>query len=238
MRSLEITTRIGCTLGCSYCPQSVLESKYQSNHILSLDNFWYCMTKLPQDCLIYFSGFCEPFLNSNTKAMICNADIWEHKIGVNTTLLGLWTIKDIDHIKFQNFAVHLLDVEMDTQVWNGYFDILDEVINKVHNVELRKHAELKPEVAEFVKDMKVRQVPLNNRAGNLQKEVCKKGNCNSMSRNVLLPNGDITLCCMDYGLECVLGNLIDEDYDTIIGRIPDNLSICDRCVYNRKGEVK
>jgi len=26
-------------------------------------------------------------------------------------------------------------------------------------------------------------------------------------RNVLLPNGDVVLCCMDYGLDHILGNL-------------------------------
>lgn len=30
--------------------------------------------------------------------------------------------------------------------------------------------------------------------------------------NVLLPNGDVTLCCMDYSLKHILGNLIDQDY--------------------------
>ena len=31
--------------------------------------------------------------------------------------------------------------------------------------------------------------------------------------NTLLPNGDVTLCAMDYGLTCVIGNLTRMDYN-------------------------
>ena len=31
-------------------------------------------------------------------------------------------------------------------------------------------------------------------------------------QNVLLPNGDVALCCMDYGLTTILGNLLTHDY--------------------------
>lgn len=31
-------------------------------------------------------------------------------------------------------------------------------------------------------------------------------------RNVLLPNGDVVLCCMDYGLKHIIGNLVDQTY--------------------------
>jgi hypothetical protein len=30
--------------------------------------------------------------------------------------------------------------------------------------------------------------------------------------NVLLPNGDVVLCCMDYGLKHIIGNLLENDY--------------------------
>ena len=35
------------------------------------------------------------------------------------------------------------------------------------------------------------------------------------TKNVLLPNGDITLCCMDYGNKHVLGNLINDSVKEI-----------------------
>lgn len=33
--------------------------------------------------------------------------------------------------------------------------------------------------------------------------------------NVLLPNGDVVLCCMDYSLKHVIGNLFEQDYETL-----------------------
>jgi hypothetical protein len=35
---------------------------------------------------------------------------------------------------------------------------------------------------------------------------------NNARYNILLPNGDVILCCMDYGLKNVLGNLLSMDY--------------------------
>lgn len=35
-------------------------------------------------------------------------------------------------------------------------------------------------------------------------------------RNVLLPNGDVVLCCMDYNLKHVIGNLLTQSYDEIM----------------------
>ncbi|PHU37891.1 hypothetical protein CSX02_05635 [Agathobacter ruminis] len=37
---------------------------------------------------------------------------------------------------------------------------------------------------------------------------------------VLLPDGSVTLCCMDFGLKHVMGNLIDHTYDEIIHMQP------------------
>jgi hypothetical protein len=34
-------------------------------------------------------------------------------------------------------------------------------------------------------------------------------------RNVLLPNGDVVLCCMDYDLNHVIGNLLTQTYEEI-----------------------
>jgi len=31
-------------------------------------------------------------------------------------------------------------------------------------------------------------------------------------KNVLLPNGDVVLCCMDYSLSNIVGNLLEQNY--------------------------
>ena len=37
-----------------------------------------------------------------------------------------------------------------------------------------------------------------------------------MNHNVLLPNGDVVLCCMDFGMQHVLGNLKRQSYEEIM----------------------
>jgi hypothetical protein len=38
--------------------------------------------------------------------------------------------------------------------------------------------------------------------------------------NTMLPNGDVVLCCMDYGRAHVLGNLLRQDYAAVMGGAP------------------
>ena len=71
------------------------------------------------------------------------------------------------------------------------------------------------------------------------KIICKT---NSLNYNVLIPNGDVQLCCMDYGLDAKIGNLLEDDYEYlhtgdkmqyIIDRMNDDSLegdiICRRC---------
>lgn len=80
---------------------------------------------------------------------------------------------------------------------------------------------------------------LHDRAGNLQSEnLLHKQNesgilsctlCGQdLNHNVLLPDGTLLLCCMDYGMKHVLGNLRKETYEEImtgehINRIKEGL---------------
>ena len=36
-----------------------------------------------------------------------------------------------------------------------------------------------------------------------------------LNHNVLLPNGDIVLCCMDYSIKHTIGNLLNDDYEKL-----------------------
>lgn len=40
-----------------------------------------------------------------------------------------------------------------------------------------------------------------------------------LNRNVLLPNGDVALCCMDYSLRHIFGNLLVSDYQDLFRSI-------------------
>lgn len=51
--------------------------------------------------------------------------------------------------------------------------------------------------------------------------------------NVLLPNGDVSLCCMDYGLEHILGNLYQQEYVDIIPEQESCFELCNYCENGR-----
>jgi hypothetical protein len=51
-------------------------------------------------------------------------------------------------------------------------------------------------------------------------------------QHVLLPNGDVVLCCMDYDLKHVIGNLVNQSYEDLytgsamVGLIRENMKSC------------
>lgn len=47
--------------------------------------------------------------------------------------------------------------------------------------------------------------------------------------NVILPNGDVSLCCMDYNLEALIGNLFEQEYDDIVPEQYATFDICKSC---------
>jgi radical SAM protein with 4Fe4S-binding SPASM domain len=80
---------------------------------------------------------------------------------------------------------------------------------------------------------------LIDRAGNLSNSDAFAGTyvhgkiaCNraeNLNHGVLLPDGSVVLCCMDFGMQHVLGNLLVQSYEDImngeeINRIKDAMS--------------
>jgi hypothetical protein len=60
----------------------------------------------------------------------------------------------------------------------------------------------------------------------------KNMTCNcieTLYHNVLLPDGRVSLCCMDYGLEQILGNLFEQEYDDIIPVPFSCFNLCSHC---------
>jgi len=56
--------------------------------------------------------------------------------------------------------------------------------------------------------------------------------CNCYERlyhNILLPNGDVSLCCMDYGLDQILGNLLTQEYRDVVPKPFSCFKLCQFC---------
>ena len=64
-----------------------------------------------------------------------------------------------------------------------------------------------------------------------------------MNHNVLLPDGTVIMCCMDYGMTGVFGNLLEQDYNDVLnseaacvmrGTLDGGESICRHCTNARR----
>lgn len=47
--------------------------------------------------------------------------------------------------------------------------------------------------------------------------------------NVMLPNGDVSLCCMDYGLKHIIGNLFEQTYEEVVPKRHTCFDLCRFC---------
>lgn len=269
---IEITPKIGCSVNCHFCPQEKFIKKYYNyNHDckreMSIDDFKRYVDKTPNDCIIDFSGFVEPFLARDTIKMIRYAYEKGRDIRLFTTLVGLRLedFKQIENIPFLFFVLHIPDKMKYANIPlnEEYFKILKYIINKDKDdgtsfVDMANcQAEPNQDIVKMINHRFPISWQLIDRAGNLVgnelKSVKKKKNniyCTrtiNMNHNVLLPSGDLLLCCMDYSMKRVLGNLNNQKYEDIfMGEIMSDVRyanrnegdiLCRKCVYAREIDV-
>jgi hypothetical protein len=141
-------------------------------------------------------------------------------------------LEDIDqfkHIPFTNFHIHLPDAKMFAKIAvnKNYIAVLKKLLTSdIKNLMAMTMGPLHPKIKEIlVTD--IEQSEMISRAGNVEivknnfkrklgPLVCHRGSSadleDRLDVNVLLPNGDVSLCCNDYGLQNILGNLLKTDY--------------------------
>lgn len=225
---MEISTVVGCKMNCGYCPQKIHIKKYsltQKVFSMSMETFETCLSKIPLNVEILFAGMAEPWLNPNATDMLLMAHSRGYKIGVYTTTVGMM-FDDIDKIKrlpFLHFCLHLPDESgvMKVQVNDEYLNVLRHALQIPHNVTCI--GTVHPKVREIVGDVPDSTNTLISRAGLIQSLAIrpKEGKlyCTAtgpkIDHNILLPNGEVLLCCMDYRQEHVLGNLLECSYDEL-----------------------
>ena len=71
--------------------------------------------------------------------------------------------------------------------------------------------------ANNVKQEKIAVPHIARHEGKIECDVVLRRNngVKTLDFNVLLPNGNVTLCCMDYGLKHILGNLVTDSYESL-----------------------
>lgn len=190
-----------------------------------------CLDKVPRDVRIDFSGMAEPWLNRRCTDMVQHAYDSGFELVIYTTLVGM-EIDDIDRLaslKFKRFEVHLPDADSLTQIKvnENYLQKLQKIVESgISGLTFMTIGNLHPQVKQVV-DCLVNEHEVISRAGNLKEypgmDVRDRLSgiiyCDSCGRdfnhNVLLPNGDVLVCCMDYGMQYVIGNLAETSYDDL-----------------------
>ena len=237
---MEITTVIGCRVYCDFCPQDLLMKKYgelnnkkitiANPFLMTLETFKICIDKIPTHCELYFSGMAEPFLNPQCVDMILYAYSKNFSISIYTTLVGLKEIdiEKIKHIPFLQFHIHLADKEKFAKIaiTEEYLMVLKKLIqDKISNLTFMSMGSLPEKIHQIIAssidpDVMVDRAGNNelgihstNKIGSLTCSAAYKNNSMKLDNNVLMPNGDVQLCCMDYGYDYTLGNLLNNDYD-------------------------
>lgn len=234
--TMEITTKIGCTMRCKYCPQSLLIREYTQDSkrpiMMSMDTFKQCIDKIPDYITIDFSGMCEPWLNPQCTDMVEYAAKVGHPIRIFTTLVGM-TMNDIERLgrlEVEQLVLHLPDAQGNASIPVDA-DYIKRLSVMIHTVEARNkgiscHGTLAQEVVPLIDQSWNIGSELIDRAGNLELEDIKHQEipgeifCDlcgfELNHNVLLPDGSVVLCCMDYGMKHILGNLLTQSYEEIV----------------------
>lgn len=223
---LEITTHIGCPMNCDDCPQALLKSKYHGRKTMRLEDYKKAIDKVPRDVRIDFSGMCEPFANKHCAEMILYAYEKGHPLALYTTLQGA-TMKDYERLKdveYEVVTIHLPDAEKRStfRITDEYLEVLSKW--ECHNYSC--HGTIDEAVRNYMKPCKNLITYMHDRAGNVE---CRPHisltdtqamycitSIRALNHNVLLPDGTMLMCCMDYGMTEVFGNLFKQDYREVL----------------------
>lgn len=221
---LEITLKIGCTNNCDYCLQGLLLKNYPRGDKQEMDirDFRKFIVRIPKNIAIHFSGFCEPLLHSRFNDFLNVVYKYGHYTVIYTTLLHA----DYDCLKHMRGKYNALWVHVFNPVAMHNRSLLTTWIQSAQDLRrlkmpanfVRVGDDPLPEEIETVLDDQdfVYRQPLITRS-TIKTDVATKFRCEGERQNqgVLLPNGNIVLCCEDYGLKHVLGNLHKKNYAEI-----------------------
>lgn len=202
---------------------------------MAFETFVRCLDKVPPRETVVFSGMAEPWLNPDCTRMLEYAVGRGHAVEVFTTLVGM-SESDYAALKAASprvLCLHVPDAEGNARfpADDGFRRILDLALDDVLSGALRVtsfscHGQVRPDLRERIGRSGVPVIDeMHDRAGNLEdpaarherrrvrgSAVCTRCRGTSLNNNLLLPDGTVVLCCMDYGLRHPLGNLLHDGY--------------------------
>jgi hypothetical protein len=152
----------------------------------------------------------------------------------------------------RGFTLHVPDIEgyANHPVTSEYIQLLKHIrdanISHLRVISMGTVSDSIKEIFPYVQ-----KAEMYSRAGNLQKEEKLKPGLSSFAdkylkvdlgegaiacaspegthHTVMLPNGDVTICCQDYELKHVSGNIFAKKYQDIVPEINTAFEICRYC---------
>jgi len=272
---MELTTMIGCPLMCTFCPQDNLRDSYgEGTKYMTQRDLTTMLVKLPRNTRVDFSGMSEPWANPECTSMLEEVLYMGYTVAIYTTLYGMTDPERVKKVledhpnQVEVVMLHLPDANGNMKGWKNSEEWMKALqVMSTLNVPCRVgamtmdksgtvHPDLQPIVGQLAGWVG------HTRADSLDVEQIK-GQAISMTphnkfsltcrstpfydRNVLLPDGSVVLCCMDYDLKHVIGNLLTQSYDEVmqgkplldliaINEVPEfnKCSICKSCENVRK----
>lgn len=241
--SVEVTTNIGCSVNCRYCPQKLLLGQYfkddkKKASQMTKEMFERILEFFPEDYDISFGGMSEPFLNKEAVDMIELACQRGRYVAVYTTLVGLdkKALEKLISLPISWCTLHVADKYDYAKIskTDEYYELV-EMILKARKADgdpltnmCNAQAEPDDKVCEICKKYGYEVFSeMTDRAGNLSEDnliqnniatgkvICGNSKNNELNSNIVLPDGSVVLCCMDYGLKHVLGNITTDTFEMI-----------------------
>jgi organic radical activating enzyme len=214
-----------------------LQIKYDDCKVLSMQNFVTMVNKLPKST-ISIAGFSEPFMNPECTNMIEYAGKQGHQVIVYSTLQGM-TIEDYQRMRkmyfIKSLVIHLPDKEgnMKTNISEEYKKLLKYIVSQPPGgwcaFDFSVHGSaVHPDIAHIV-SVNPRFV-IHDRAGCLKtddltvhrvhwksgKILCGNGFGQYKEAGLILADGTVLACCMDWSMKHVYGNLMTQSWDEIM----------------------
>ena len=227
---LEITNI--CNLKCSFCP-----GNNRLKQEMPLETFKTILPRLKDYTdYLYFHLMGEPLVHSHINEFI-NTATNNFNFKVNITTNGYLIKKTEDNPNIHQLNISLQAIKNDEDIDN-YLKNIFTAVDKLHKQgtiivyrlwneqassnkiveKLEKHYKIKLNGDNKIQDgiYLNREIPfiwpdLNNTYYN------EEGSCMGLRSHIgILVNGDIVPCCLDYNGTITLGNILNDDIDTIL----------------------
>jgi len=268
---LEFSFYVGCSIGCDYCAQNTLNKKCSTKY-MSFDDYKKYLSTVPKNGVyLIYAGYCEPLLYDDLENVVKYSYDNGYNILCATTLPTL-NKNNLELFLTEKYwkgrTVHLKDSSMNQKHFNStYYSYLERYLEQmkkqtdkskeyrfsflgenldVNIISLLEKYDLKNLLNPIIPFQRIDAPVKSNR---ILKPIYLPGRIfcseNYYRKQMIVPGGDVVMCCMDVEKKHILGNLNNMSYNEIFkgeeykkvlrGFNDESLNtICRKCIYAKQ----